>query len=113
MESILTSVKKLLGITAEYKHFDTDIIIHINSVFAILTQIGVGPAEGFAIQDEFAEWTDFMEPDLRMEMVKSFVFLKVRLIFDPPASSALLEAMKQQISELEWRLMTAAELNNT
>lgn len=110
MDSILTSVKKLLGITEEYKHFDPDIIIHINSVFLTLQQIGVGPAEGFSIVDEYTTWNSFLpDGNPNFEAVKSYVYLKVRLLFDPPTSSAVMEAMNRQISELEWRLNVEAE----
>ena len=109
MESILTSIKKLLGIAEEYEHFDPDIIMHINSVFMILTQIGVGPSEGFTIEDETSVWTDFIPETPRLEAVKSFVYLKVRLLFDPPLSSAVTESMNRMIGELEWRLNVAAE----
>lgn len=110
MESILTSIKKLLGITEDYTHFDTDIIIHINSVFMILNQLGIGPANGFSISDKFATWTDFLPEDNKnFEAVKTYIHLKVKLIFDPPMSSAVMEAMKQMISELEWRLNVEAE----
>lgn len=109
MESILTSIKKLLGISEEYEHFDPDIIMHINSVFMILTQIGVGPSEGFAIEDETSIWTDFIPDTTRVEAIKSYVYLKVRLIFDPPTSSAVIESITRMISELEWRINVAAE----
>lgn len=112
MESILTSVKKMLGITEDYEHFDSDIVMHINSVFMILSQLGVGPANGFSISDKFATWTDFLPEDNKnFEAVKTYMYLKVRLIFDPPLSSAVMEAMKQMISELEWRLNAEAEHN--
>lgn len=109
MDSILTSIKKLLGITAEYTQFDTDLIIHINSVFSILTQLGVGPSTGFSIHDEYSVWTDFLPEDSRLEMVKTYVYLKVRLMFDPPDRSAVADAMKRQIDELEFRLNVAAD----
>lgn len=109
MDSILISVKKLLGITAEYTHFDNDLIIHINSVFSILTQLGVGPSSGFSIHDEYAVWTDFLDEDPRLEMVKTYVHQKVRLMFDPPDRSSVADAVKRQIDELEFRLMVAAE----
>lgn len=109
MESILISVKKLLGITEEYDHFDADLIMHINSVFLILTQLGVGPKEGFIIEDEWAEWTDFIEDPTQLQAVKSYVGLKVKLLFDPPLSSSVLEANNRMISELEWRLNFAIE----
>lgn len=104
MESILTSIKKLLGITEEYKHFDSDLIIHINSVLAVLTQIGVGPSTGFSISDKYAKWADFIEDDSKLEFVKSYVFLKVKLLFDPPISSAVAESTKRLCDELEWRI---------
>ena len=109
MESILTSIKKLLGIAEEYGHFDMDIIMHINSVFTILTQLGVGPPEGFSIKDKAASWTDFMPEDPRLEAVKSYMYLKVRLLFDPPLSTAVSEAMNRMASELEWRVNVGAE----
>lgn len=110
MDSILTSIKKLLGITEEYTHFDPDIVIHINTVFMNLTQIGVGPPEGFAIEDDTYTWDDFKIDTsvMKVEWIKSYIYLKVRLIFDPPASSALIEAINRSISELEWRLSVAA-----
>lgn len=113
MESILTSIKKLLGITEEYTHFDADIIMHINSVFSVLTQLGVGPSAGFSIRDNLASWQDYMDEGPVSEMLKTYVYEKVRLKFDPPTNSSLLEAMKQDAAELEWRLMTEAELKNT
>ena len=109
MESILTSIKKLLGITEEYDQFDPDIIMHINSVFMILTQIGVGPAEGFSIEDDTAVWTDFIQDIKKLESVKTYIYLKVKLAFDPPLSSAVIESMNRLINELEWRLNVAAE----
>ncbi len=109
MDSILTSIKKLLGITEEYEYFDADLIMHINSVLAVLSQLGVGPSEGFAIQDEDAVWTSFLPDDARLQFVKSYVALKVKLLFDPPLSSAVIEAINRQISELEWRILVEAE----
>lgn len=108
-ESILTSIKKLLGITEEYTHFDSDIITHINSVLAILTQLGVGSADGFTISDDSSTWKDFMGEDKKFEFVKSYVHLKVKLLFDPPLSSAVMESMNRMISELEWRILVAAD----
>lgn len=109
MESILTSIKKLLGISEEYKHFDTDIIMHINSVFMILTQLGVGPQEGFVIEDAMTDWTEFIEDPVQLQAVKSYIYLKVKLLFDPPLSSAVIESTNRMIAELEWRLRLAAE----
>lgn len=109
MDSILTSIKKLLGITEEYTHFDVDIIMHINTVLAILTQMGVGPAEGFSIEDKSATWDDYLSNKLYFEPVKTYIYLKVKLMFDPPLSSAVMESMNRMISELEFRLNAAAE----
>lgn len=109
MGSILTSIKKLLGIAEDYEHFDSDIIMHINSVFMILNQLGVGPSEVFAIENKDAVWTDFISDITKVEAVKSYIYLKVKLLFDPPLSSAVMESIKQMISELEWRLNVAAE----
>lgn len=110
MESILTSIKKLLGITAEYEHFDADIIMHINSVFMDLNQLGVGPSEGFAIQDEEACWTDFVEDLSLIQAVKSYMYLRVKILFDSASmGSATLSAYERQIAQWEWRLNVAAE----
>lgn len=109
MESILTSIKKLLGITEEHDHFDPDLIMHINSVFMILTQLGVGPSEGFRIEDDTATWDEFIPEDQNLELVKSYMHLKVKLLFDPPLSSAVIESMKQMINEFEWRLNVAVD----
>lgn len=109
MDSILTSVKKMLGIETEYEHFDADILMHINSVFSILTQLGVGPASGFTVTDDKTNWVEFMQDEPKLNLVKSYMFLKVKLLFDPPMSSAVLECYKTQISEYESRLNWAAE----
>ena len=108
-ESILTSVKKMLGISEEYTNFDTDPIIHINSVLSVLTQLGVGPEAGFSISDKTAKWTDWLTVTPTIEMVKSYVYLKVRKIFDPPSNSALAESMDHLISELEFRLYVVTD----
>lgn len=109
MESILTSIKKLLGIAEEYDHFDADLIMHINSVFLVLNQIGVGPEEGYFITDATAKWSDFIGDVVQLQAVKSYVYLKVKLLFDPPLSSSVEKSMNQLISELEWRLRLAVE----
>lgn len=108
-DNILSSVKKMLGLPAEYNAFDLDIITHINSTFTILTQIGVGPANGFMIEDNTASWSDFIQDMNLYQLVKSYIVLKVRLLFDPPISSAVLECYKTQINEYEWRLKTIIE----
>ena len=109
MESILTSIKKMLGITEEYEHFDADLIMHINSVFMILNQLGVGPEEGFRIEDELATWDDFIDENVQLDAVKSYMHLKVKLLFDPPASSTVMTCINQIISEFEWRLNVAVD----
>lgn len=113
MESILNSIKKLLGIAEDYDYFDSDIIMHINSVFATLTQLGVGPEDGFSIDDESAKWEDFLPEERMLHSVKSYMFMKVKLMFDPPLSSAVIECTKEQIKELEWRLQVAVDSANT
>lgn len=113
MESILTSVKKLLGIDEDYKQFDTDIIIHINTVFMALTQIGVGPSEGFSITDEYSTWEDFIGDKTYLNSVKSYMYLRVKLLFDPPLSSAAMDSLKKLADEFEWRLQVAAENNSS
>lgn len=112
-DSVLTSIKKLLGIAEEYEHFDADLIMHINSVFSILTQLGVGPSKSFMIEDKSATWKDFISDESKYMLVKSYMHLKVKLLFDPPLSSAVLECYKTQISEYEWRLNVAAENDDT
>lgn len=110
MESILTSIKKMLGIAEEYTHFDDDIIMHINSVFMTLTQLGVGPSEGFIIEDDTANWDEFIGDSMTLQAVKTYIYLKVRLVFDPSSlGSATLAAYERQIQELEWRLNVTAE----
>ena len=109
MESILTSIKKLLGIDEEYTQFDSDIIMHINSVFLNLTQLGVGPSEGFQIEDDSDTWEDFIGDSNQLQAVKSYVYLKVKLLFDPPLSSSVIESMNRMTTELEWRLNVAVE----
>ena len=109
-ESILTSVKKLLGITEDYTEFDVDIIMHINTVFMILNQLGVGPTKCFSISDKTAVWSDFLGDDTQYEAVRTYVYLKVRLLFDPPVNGSAVEATNRMIEELEWRLFVNAEL---
>lgn len=109
MESILISIKKLLGISEEYTHFDADIIMHINSVFMILNQLGVGPKEGFFIEDDSTTWDEYIPDVTKLHAVKTYIHLKVKLLFDPPASSAVMECTKQMIAELEWRLNIAVD----
>lgn len=108
-ESILISIKKLLGITADYTNFDTDIIIHINSAFMILNQLGLGPKEGFSIENDKNIWSEFVQDMDKFSAVKTYIYLKVKMVFDPPLGSAVMESMKQLINELEWRLNVQTE----
>lgn len=110
MDSILTSIKKMLGITEEYTHFDDDIVIHINSVFADLHLLGVGPDDCFSIEDDTAIWADFIpDDDKRFNSVKTYIYQRVKLLFDPPASSAVMDSMQRQIDKFEWSLNIIAE----
>lgn len=109
-ESILTSIKKLLGIAEEYTHFDTDIMIHINTAIMTLDQLGVGPEEGFRVTSDADSWSDFVEDDDYLDAVKTYVYLKVKLVFDPPLSGSVMEAMKESIKEYEWRLNVKADV---
>lgn len=109
MTSILVTIKKMLGLDAEQKDFDTEIIMHINSVLMILAQMGVGPSRGIVIEDEFATWEQLIPDGRNFELVKTYIYLKVKLIFDPPLSSSVLSSMERMISECEWRLNSRAE----
>lgn len=109
MESILTSIKSMLGISEDDTSFDAQIIMHINSVFTVLNQLGLGPSEGFVIEDETAQWIEFIPDLVRVSALKSYMAMKVKLIFDPPTNSAVLESMNRTIDEFEFRLNIAAE----
>lgn len=111
-ESILISVKKLLGIAEEYTQFDTDIIIHINTIFMALQQMGIGPKDGFSITDENDLWTDFMEDSILLNSVKTYMYLRVKLLFDPPLTSSTVDSFNKLISELEFRMNSKAEYPN-
>ena len=113
MESILTSIKKLLGISEEYDHFDNDIIMHINSVFMVLNQLGVGPEEGFFIEDDSTTWMEYIPEPTKLQAVKTYMYMKVRLLFDPPSSSVVMDSIKQTIAELEWRLNVSVDPKQT
>jgi hypothetical protein len=104
MESILDSTKKVLGLDETYDAFDQDIITHINATFSVLNQMGVGPEDGFFISDDTAIWSEVGLPDNQLHLVKTYMYLKVRFIFDPPATSFHMTAMKDQIDQYEWRL---------
>lgn len=109
MDSILNSTKKLLGITEEYTHFDADIIMHINAVFLVLQQMGVGPETPFVITDATQTWSEFSSDINLIEMVKPYMALKVQMGFDPPTSSIVAEAKNNMIKEYEWRLNVACD----
>ena len=109
MENILDSIKKLLGIDEADLNFDQELIMHINSVFMVLNQLGVGPVGGFKISSNEEVWTDFVGTRLDLESVKSYIYLKVRLLFDPPQNSFLVASIEKQIEENEWRLQVQVE----
>lgn len=112
-DSILQTIKKLLGISPEYTQFDQDIIVHINSVFNILSQLGVGPEDGFSINDEMSIWSDYLGEAKSLELVKSYIYLKVKLLFDPPMTSSVADSINRLISELEWRINVTADTDIT
>ena len=110
MESILTSIKKLLGIAEDYHHFDVDITMHINDTLSTLHRLGVGPSEGFVIEDASTTWNDYISNNvILLSKVKNYIYRKVRLAFDPPTSSSHLQALKELIAEDEWRIVEIAE----
>ena len=108
-QSILTTVKRTLGLEEDYTVFDQEVILHINSVFGTLHQLGVGPVNGFEIEDADAIWSDFLNDDLTLSPVKSYMYLRVRMLFDPPTLGYIITAMQEQIQELEWRINVVRE----
>lgn len=111
MDSILLTIKKLLGIDPSYNHFDVDLIIHINSVFAILKQLGV-KSGSYSISGPNETWSDYFGENTDLELIKSYMFAKVRMLFDPPTSSAVAEAMNHTINEFEWRINVTVDPSN-
>lgn len=109
MNSILTSIKKLLGIAEEQTNFDADITMHINSVFSVLAQLGVGAASGYEISGDTDTWEDFIDDTKNLSLIKSYIYLKVKLMFDPPINGSVLESINKQIAEMEWRINVVAE----
>lgn len=107
--SILDNVKKILGLDPSYTIFDVDVMLHVNSVFFTLNQLGIGPDAGYMISDNTATWDSFIGSDLRLNAVKTYVYLRVRLLFDPPTTSFVIDAMAKQLQELEWRLSVKRE----
>lgn len=120
-QSILKSTKKMLGIAPDDDSFDLDVITHINSAFSVLTDLGLGLSTGFVIEDDTTEWDEFLPDDeylpdeivklnqVKLSKIKTVIYLRTRLGFDPPAQSFLIEAIKEQIREAEWRLSTNRE----
>jgi hypothetical protein len=108
-KSILDSTKHAIGVGAEYDVFDPDLIMHINGVLSQLNQLGIGPDEGFMIEGADEQWDTFLGPDPRYNIVKSYVYLKVKNLFDPPATSFLLTAQKEQMEQMEWRMNVLRE----
>lgn len=109
MNSILTSVKKMLGIVEDNVDFDDEIILHINSVFPTLNQLGIGPANGFMIEDDTATWDQFLGNNLLLNDAKTFVFLRVKLLFDPAQTSYLIDALNKRADEIAWRMNVVRE----
>lgn len=108
-ESILNTIKQMVGVEQDYDAFDMDLVVDINSAFYSLRQLGVGPTEGFTISDDVAKWNDFVEDKSLLGLVKTYVYSKVRMLFDPPTNSFLTSSIEKQISEYEWRLNVAGE----
>lgn len=108
-DSILVTIKKMLGLEDAYTPFDTDVMIFINAALMNLTQLGVGPKEGFTISDYDTKWSDFLTNEVKLGAVKTYVYLKVKMAFDPPTNSFVMDAMKQQAEEIGWRLNVQAE----
>ena len=109
-DSILNSVKLQLGILPEYTAFDQQLILDINTAFSILHQLGVGPKDGYEIEDESNRWDEVVTKQ-SLNMIKSYVFLKVKLLFDPPTTSFVLDAYNKQLAEMEWRINSEVENN--
>lgn len=108
-DSILMTIRKLVCGNPYADHFDTDLLVHINACFSILNQLGVGPENGFVVTDETQSWSSYSDNGRILNMVKTYVTLKVKKIFDPPLTSSVLEAMDKEISQLEWRLNVAVD----
>lgn len=111
LDSILNSIKNQLNINVEETGFDDELILNINSVFSTLYQIGVGPANGYSISDSSSLWTDYLTNEVALEMVKSYMYLKVKIMFDPPTNSSYLSAMNEMIKEYEWRMNVFGNAN--
>ncbi len=112
MESILNTIKKLLGIDSEDDSFDNDLIAIINTVIPILSQMNIGPPNGFILTSPADKWSDYLDSEINLEGVKTYIYLKTKLIFDPPSTSIVVESINNTLKELEWRMMLAVETNN-
>lgn len=112
-DSILDTIKEMLGIDVAVTAFDTEITIHLNGAFMVLTQLGAGPNSGFFVVDKTTKWSDYLGTETTLEAVKTYLFLKVKIVFDPPERAAVLEAYKSQINELEFRIGIQAEGGST
>lgn len=110
-DSILISTKKILGLSEDYAAFDLDVLTHINMAFATLNQLGVGPSVSFSVEDSSAGWSDLGVPPGQLSLVRTYVYLKTKMLFDPPGTSFVIEATNKQIAELEWRLMAYKEVD--
>lgn len=109
MDSILNTIKKMIGFDPEYEAFDIDLIVHINSSFSVLNQLGLGPVSGFSISNAESLWSDYSTQPTVIEMAKQYIYYKTKLAFDPPASSSAANAIQTAISELEWRINIQVE----
>jgi len=109
MDSILLTIRKMLGITADFDGFDTDIIVALNTAFMSLNQLGIGPSVGFVVSDEEQVWSDFLGTTTNLDGIKSYIYLKTRLLFDPPSNGFLVASIDRQLTELEWRLTVLNE----
>lgn len=103
-ESILKTIKQLIGCPDDFEQFDLDLIVHINSSFATLTHLGVGPKEGYRITGADNAWSEFEDNAQKLSLIKDYVYIKTRLLFDPPTSGSLMDSLKEQLNEMEWRL---------
>lgn len=113
MDSILNTIKDSLGLAEEYEYFDNQLIGYINTSLSILNQLGVGPEEGFVVHDKNDTWFDFVSDINKLEMIKSYIQLKVKLLFDAPLGSASIDSINRQINELEWRINVAVDPKRT
>lgn len=113
MTSILETTKRMLGIPSTYTHFDDELIIHINTAISILTQLGVGPSDGFSITSSTETWSDFVSDESKIKMIENYIFARVRLSFDPPASAAAIEALNKQMEMYEFRINLQVDRGET